>query len=96
MGSKDVTLAYDDDTKETIGSKDVTLAYDDDAQGKMGSKDVTLAYDDDAKGNMGSKDVTLALLRKDWELFLKSIVSSQYNFGQMVEYYIHLFIGITI
>ena len=37
-----------------------------------------------------------ALLRKDWELFLKSIVSSQYNFGQMVEYYIHLFIGITI
>ena len=33
MGSKDVTLAYDDDTKGTIGSKDVTLAYDDDAKG---------------------------------------------------------------
>ena len=33
MGSKDVTLAYDDDTKETIGSKDVTLAYDDYAKG---------------------------------------------------------------
>ena len=32
MGSKDLTLAYDDDTKETIGSKHVTLAYDDDAK----------------------------------------------------------------
>ena len=32
MGSKDVTLAYDDDAKGTIGSKDVTLAYDDDAR----------------------------------------------------------------
>ena len=31
MGSKDVTLAYDDDAKGTIGSKDVTLAYDYDA-----------------------------------------------------------------
>ena len=40
MGSKDVALAYDDDTKGAIGSEDVTLAYD----------DVTLSYDDDAKG----------------------------------------------
>ena len=31
IGSKDVTLAYDDDTKRPIGFKDVTLAYDDDA-----------------------------------------------------------------
>ena len=31
MGSKDVTLVYDDDAKGTIGSKDVTLAYDYDA-----------------------------------------------------------------
>ena len=31
IGSKDVTLAYDDDAKGTIGSKDVTLAYDYDA-----------------------------------------------------------------
>ena len=31
IGSKDVTLAYDDDTMGKIGSKDVTLAYDDDA-----------------------------------------------------------------
>ena len=41
MGSKDLTLAYDDDTMGTIGSKDVTLAYDDDAKGKIGFKDVT-------------------------------------------------------
>ena len=35
MGSKDVTLAYDDDAKGTIGSKDVTLAYDDDTKGPI-------------------------------------------------------------
>ena len=45
IGSKDVTLAYDDDTKGKIGFKDVTLAYDDDAKGNMGTRDVTLAYD---------------------------------------------------
>ena len=45
MGSKDVTLAYDDDTKGKIGFKDVTLAYDDDAKGNMGIREVTLAYD---------------------------------------------------
>ena len=33
MGSKDVTLAYDDEAKGNMGSKDVTLAYDDDAKG---------------------------------------------------------------
>ena len=36
MGSKDVTLAYDDDAKGKIGLKDVTLAYDDDAQREFG------------------------------------------------------------
>ena len=51
MESKDLTLAYDDDTKGTIGFKDVTLAYDDDdTKGNIGFKDVTLAYDDDAQG----------------------------------------------
>ena len=40
--SKDVTLAYDDDTKGNMGSKDVTLAYDDN--------------DDDTKGNKGTRD----------------------------------------
>ena len=34
MESKDLTLAYDDDTKGNIGSKDVTLAYDDGTQGE--------------------------------------------------------------
>ena len=57
MGSKDVTLAYDDDTKGNMGLKDVTLAYDDDAKGERGSKDVTLAYDD---GTMITMDVTVA------------------------------------
>ena len=33
LDSKDVTLAYDDDTMGKIGSKDVTIAYDDDAKG---------------------------------------------------------------
>ena len=47
VGSKDVTLAYDDDTKGIIGSKDVTLPYDDDTQRTIGSKD-------------GTRDVTLA------------------------------------
>ena len=28
LDSKDVTLAYDDDTMGKIGSKDVTIAYD--------------------------------------------------------------------
>ena len=36
MGSKDVTLAYDDDAKGKIGFKDVTLAYDDGTQGEYG------------------------------------------------------------
>ena len=57
MGSKDVTLAYDDDTKGNMGLKDVTLAYDDDAKGERGSKDVTLAYDDET---MITMDVTVA------------------------------------
>ena len=57
IGSKDVTLAYDDDANGTIDSKDVTLAYDDDAKGERGSKDVTLAYDD---GTMITMDVTVA------------------------------------
>ena len=47
MGSKDVILAYDDDTMGKICSKDVTLAYDDDAKGNMGFTDVTLSDDDD-------------------------------------------------
>ena len=39
MESKDLTLAYNDDTKGNIGSKDVTLAYDDDnTKGNMGSR----------------------------------------------------------
>ena len=59
MGTRDVTLAYDDDAKGNMDSKDVTLAYDDDAKGTMSSGDVTLAYDD-AKGNVDSKDVILA------------------------------------
>ena len=35
IGFKDVTLAYDDDTKGNIGSEDVTLAYDDDVNDKF-------------------------------------------------------------
>ena len=45
MGSKDVTLAYDDDAKGKIGFKDVTPAYDDDPKGNVGTRDVTIAYD---------------------------------------------------
>ena len=45
MGSKDVALAYDDDTKGKIGFKDVTPVYDDDAKGNMSTRDVTIAYD---------------------------------------------------
>ena len=33
MDFRDVTLAYDDDTKGYIGTWDVTLAYDDDTKG---------------------------------------------------------------
>ena len=60
MGTRDVTLAYDDDAKGNMDSKDVTLTYDNDAKGNMGSKDVILAYDDDSKGILDSRDVTLA------------------------------------
>ena len=46
MGSQDLTLAYDDDTKGTICSKDVTLAYDDeDTNGNIGTRVVKLDYD---------------------------------------------------
>ena len=33
MGSRDVTLAYDDDSNRILDSGDVTLAYKDDAMG---------------------------------------------------------------
>ena len=33
MGSKDVTLAYDDNTKGILDSWDETLAYDNDSKG---------------------------------------------------------------
>ena len=36
MGSRDVTLAYDDDIKGNIGSMDLTLANDDVAMGYVG------------------------------------------------------------
>ena len=32
MDFRDVTLAYDDDTKGIMGSRDVTLAHDDDTR----------------------------------------------------------------
>ena len=35
MGSKDVTLAYNDVIKRDKGTKDVTLAYDDDINDKF-------------------------------------------------------------
>ena len=45
MGTRDVTLAYDE-AEENIGSGDVTLAYDDEAKDSNDIMDVTLAYDD--------------------------------------------------
>ena len=32
MGTRDVTSAYDDDTKGTMDTRDVTSAYDDDVK----------------------------------------------------------------
>ena len=39
MDFRDVTLAYDNDTKWIIGSRDVTLANDDDAKGNIGFRE---------------------------------------------------------
>ena len=46
MGTRDVTLAYDDDAKGNMDFKDVILAYDDEAKDSNDIMDVTLAYDD--------------------------------------------------
>ena len=37
MGSRDVTLAYDDDVQGDMGFRNVTLAYDDDTKNTVGS-----------------------------------------------------------
>ena len=37
MGSRDVTLAYDDDVLGDMGFRNVTLAYDDDTKNTVGS-----------------------------------------------------------
>ena len=37
MGSRDVTLAYDDDVRGDMGFRNVTLAYDDDTKNTVGS-----------------------------------------------------------